>query len=46
MHTAELLAEDLAALEELTFEELFTQTSDDEDPQAIMCACCCTSCGC
>ncbi|WP_017575214.1 hypothetical protein [Nocardiopsis kunsanensis] len=47
MSEATLLASDLADLEEITVDDLFAPAPEaDEDPSAIMCSCCCSSCGC
>jgi hypothetical protein len=47
MPPATQMADDLAELEDLTFEELLSPASaEDTDAQAIYCVCCCTSCGC
>jgi hypothetical protein len=45
--TDDLSKLDLAGLEDLTVEELFSPTAKgDAEAPAIFCDCCCTSCGC
>jgi hypothetical protein len=47
MPVSELLADDLADLEELTLEDLLQpEQSTVDDINAILCSCCCSSCGC
>ncbi|MEU3405021.1 hypothetical protein ACGFY6_30205 [Streptomyces sp. NPDC048387] len=45
MPVAELLADDLLELDALTEDDLLVE-EDDKEAQAILCACCCSWCGC
>lgn len=46
MPPSALLADDLADLADLTVDELLTPEDTDLEPQAILCSCCCSWCGC
>ncbi|MEV5944260.1 hypothetical protein [Streptomyces sp. NPDC051994] len=45
MPVAELLADDLLDLDALTEDDLIVE-ADDKEAQAVLCACCCSWCGC